>query len=70
MIGTVGGEPRRVAGVGATMTRYFSDTMEVLLSEANAGNFATKAEAIERRNELVKKPPVAPAAAGDGNDID
>ena len=62
MLATVGGEKKRfVTNVTVQMSPNFSSIMQQLLSEARAGKFATKADAIKRRDELVAMEEMTPA---------
>ena len=62
MMGTVAGHPKKiVTNVSVQMSHDFSKIMQQLLKEANEGRFATKSEAVKRRDHLVEQSPAAPA---------
>ena len=65
MLGTVGGHPKQiVTNVSVQMSHNFSKIMQQLLQEANEGRFATKSEAVQRRDNILKTQPAAPADSG------
>ena len=76
LTGTVAGEKGRFITKIAVSTRHdFSTIMQQLHVEANTGAFVTKAQAIQRRDELIGKRQaetanVLPGAAADGWDVD
>ena len=58
MLATVNGEPRTfVTNVSVQMSFTFSAVMHKLVKEANEGRFATKGDAIQRRDELLRDQP-------------
>ena len=65
MMGTVSGLPKKiVTNVSVQLSHDFSKIMQHLLAEANAGKFATKGEAVKRRNQMLAAQPAAPAESG------
>ena len=69
MMGTVGDEPKKiVTNISVQMSHHFTTIMQQLLKEANEGRFATKNEAVQRRDHLlgegVGEPPAGPADSG------
>ena len=54
MLGTVDGKPKTfITNVSVKMSHNFSTVMQRILKEANAGRFATKGDAVKRRDQLV-----------------
>ena len=65
MMGTVNGLPKKiVTNISVQMSHDFVKIMNYLLEEAKAGKFATKGEAVKRRNEMLAAQPAAPAESG------
>ena len=59
---TVAGEPKTfVTNVSVQMSHSFSKIMQQMLQEAKGGMFATKGDAVKRRDQLVGE--AAPQAA-------
>ena len=62
MMGTVGGKSKTfVTNVSVQMSRNFSKVMQQVLKEAQEGKFATRCEAVKRRDELVAETLAGPA---------
>ena len=61
MMGTVDGAPNKiVTNVSVRMSYDFTKIMRILLQEAMDGNFATKGQAVARRDQLVYEDPAEP----------
>ena len=70
MMGTVNGEAKQIiTNVSVTMSIHFCTIMGILYSEAKAGAFTTKGDAVHRRDEILNNragaatAPATPAGA-------
>ena len=54
MMGTVGGEPKKIiTNISVTMSYDFVNLMAILHCDANAGRLRTKGDAVHKRDELI-----------------
>ena len=58
MMGTVDGISKKIiTNISVTMSHNFADLMAILQAEARDGRFSTKADAVRKRDELIKAKP-------------